>query len=1182
MLAPDLIPHYLGKTPKIVRTRRESSSSKTTSKLQVPKFDASQFKIPALPTPTNENMRFNGFVHGSKTTTNDAHPPRGRSLKTLEISAETLTRHDEEILKWLTAQKLSPEDLAYAGSLDKFDVGDREKLRSIVNDEGFFRRKGLFPPVSSDAARSMSRSDLHQKPSGGHVPEDERPRRSVSRNSQMSLDKTGSDRSSTTLRGQRIDSRNWQTTSSTGILSAWRDICQRQDSLNQNQALNIEKPPLRSRTESIVSSQHEPMLWHEGVSFSQKSEDRPRATPDIDASVIDANEKYWAPIRSFPMPDGPPRDQNERRSTVVAMTTADTRHRRRHSRQASLVRRPRQTSEQPHQRTPRGSRQQTPVSAVSSHRSTSRRPVNAGREGGKAARASVEPEVASVKPIMVDSQVQTTDELMSFLMDEPSAGLPDTPTISKDRRKRPGCFSALDEDMEDIFGPYSDVPLKRTRIEEEDEVLSRPRVTLLREDDEVKKLRAQQREERAAMPPPATIDTSSDKAPLESKIPFGFASANPGLSKGTGPSSTSFKNIESETDESPNLSGLTADKQTNSAILSAPVASTFPANSSLADSGEAIKPASFSFGKPASAPIAKANSPEAPKTFPSFDFGHTPKAPVAETSAASVTEAPKFTFGTTAKVDAKTVVESKPAEEKITSKPFIFGDNTDPKNDTFGQLPAKETTASKPFTFGKSADSSTGTSSAVSSTTPAFGGFSTNNATSGFSFGTSTTPKEVASNTPIGSSQVDTLEPPSTFGDQVNKSTPQFSFGSTSSALPAGNQAQKSASETSKTASPFSFGQTSKDPAASSMSFGVANTAEEPKANSTKSQFNFGSTADTLAGKSEQPATSTFSFGKKDPGSVTQGQDGSTSSFGFGGTKSDMGQVKANAAPSQPAFGGFGFGGAVPVPASTPGFGTATSQPENKAPAFAFGNSEVGNKPAPFSFGNNTTNAGSNAASPAPMFGSPNVAVSGSNGFGSPAPISNTTPAFSFGQTASPAPSMNSFATGAASNNETNVTSSGLFGSKPAQDPAPAFGTTSTSAPSFSFGASAPGTNSGFSFGASNPAANSTTSTNAFAFGQNVNAQNTQPANATPFQFGAQPAAQAGTQPFAFGQPQSGTNSGFNSPAAVSPSIQSAAPGSPNPFNFGAAPAAAPGSGQGGARKIMQPRSRRPRPGAGR
>lgn len=1195
MLAPDLVPHYLGKTPMNVRARRDLLSQVQTQPptFQIPKF-GEQFKIPALPTPE--------LSASSQPERQPAvEPPRGRKMKSLVLNVDTQMRHDDEIVAWLSARRLTPRDLVHLKSLKDVSIDDPDKLRKIMSDNAFFRRKGLFPPMYFDSNQANGENVENAKRPDSTFGKNQDRQRSISHGSAMSGEKAESDRSSITLRGQRLDPRQWQTNSSTGILAAWRDICERQESMDRiNASGTLNGQRRTSRATSEMSIQKEPMLWHEGVSFTKGSSQKDNnlnGASEIEMDASDAGEKYWAPIRSYPVPTGAKGETDVDMKNIASSLKATNTHRRRSSRQPSQVRRQQsQPARSLSQRPSRETRQDTPASVNSSRNSSSRRPVHASRNRSQSRQGSIDPPIVP-KPRMVEAQVQTTDELMSFLKEDPEPVQP-APVVSKDRRKRAGCFSALDEDMEDLFGPYSDVPLKKARLDEQDELLLRPRVALLREDDEVKKLRAQKSAERAAMPPPISLGTLVAPNPTRTSE----------LSLPTATTDNCADQPSSQTVDTTHTSISLAPDST----LSAPAKeakSSGPANdkSSSQDTTAEVK-------------VPEVSAISSSVAAPQFDFAltTTPK----EATVSAGTTMTKIT----ASMESSDAIDSGAAH--VTSS----HDNDSGKFSTDKER--HMLTTSKPtFTFAKGSGGASAPTSfkfgAISGTTvaPPDGPPKDSNSISLPAGGThalgvdDSSPSSATAQEPTAA----TKNAPSSiflFGSKqngiatstVNTKQPN-TFGSTFSNLGSKQDLPTSAAEANSISAPKTTEANS-----SLLAFGAKQTDPAAKTLAPRFQFGQSSSADVAARESTAfapPATINATS------SETQSQDTATNSTFTAvkpeslqtGTGFSFGNLDKKSGSDAKGFGGFGMQptGVNANPTSQFSFAKPSG-----GPSFTFGaqattanNAFGSSSTTKLTFKPNVNTApGSTAPTADTAFGfkAPNT----NTAFGPNAPITNTIETsqetFPFGSAATGSQTNVLGNTSGAPANTTSEQPNAIFGSqigssgslfgniggttKPtsasgsdntAQQPGTAFSfgsvsqTQQPSTSSFRSGAFSAAAAPSFTFGAPNPAP-STFNFNG-GFGANTTpaltkdgpatmAQTSQPA----FQFGAPAAAQPAPQ-FGFGQAQSAPGSGFASPAALSPSIQSAtAPGSPNPFTFNApsGPAATGATG----RKIANPRSR--------
>lgn len=1183
MLAPDLIPHYLGKTPAVVKQRRNSASQRTAPAFRLPKFDASQFKIPELPILEEDDQTRPS--HGSQARLQAAPPPREKQFKSLEVSAEYQSKHDEEAMHWLAVQHLEPKDLVSLTNLHDIKVDDYGKLQEIMGDGGFFRRRGLLPPNRMHFTRITTEDD----------PVMNEDNLSSSHSNVMVPDKSNNDIPSNTLRGRRVTSRNWHTSSSTGILAAWRDICQQEESLAQSESLSIDRPMRsRSRTTSLASVQREPNQWHDDISFSQpETGENLNPVPELDIDVVEAGEKYWAPIRSFPMPPANPDSREKKLDLKRLANHYQSQRHRGHSRQASLARRPRTRptidSTKSRSRVP-DSRPQTPVSAVSSRVSHSRRPVNANRVRETSQQRALEVESPPPKPRMVDSQVQTGDELMSFLQDGPIREQLATPSISKERRKRPGCFSALDEDMEDIFGPYSDIPVKRTKLDDadDDEVLSRPRLPLLREDEAVKTLRAQQAKERASMPPPILAETEISTVKPASTTILVHDQVNSVVPKVLQPDMNLVSGTSSLATKNNHELGEKAQATSKSSITS------------LFSGAMNDPPLSNTSSAKAPGLSQKFESSSQKPSFPKFDFGHTP-VKEGEVVNAAVESVPEFSFGSTS-------TSTMPMISTTMKKPS--SSSTGPPTDATGQEAAGigPASAKSGFRFGDSGESAADATNKSLLKGP-------------FNF-TSTSTPNVSTITELKT--VNSAE-------QSTKAPPKFVFGApaknTSStiepevsqdlpfALASGPKFKSTTIETGAPASGFSFGSpnlTVEKPAVATFSFQGSNAGPgDPSLSANTERAAQDGAADQQQSMVTPSNVPVFSFG------ASQAANPSSASI--------FSLDKQNANKDVlPSFGGFTQNSSekasFPLEAPSQTEDKSSVAVQNKPTAFNFGLATQENKPQSstpsFSFG--ATQQPPTPTTVTPIFGNSSGTTPGSFGH-QPANLGGTIqPVFGVGQTMASASSTTLPGSGFGtfgnvsmkaesgssgsifSNVQTKPETTSLFGStQPPPSAMPGFGMAASSKDvnqvppvAFGFPSSAPpvNQNSPFSFGASPANGNAqlgSTSFSGFGAASTLNAAQTQPQQQqqstgnTPFHFGA--AAQGGpsSQPFVFGQSQTAPNSGFASPAVQSPSIPSATvPGSPNPFTFSAAPGNAAGLGPDGKpRRVLQPRSRRAKGG---
>lgn len=476
-----------------------------------------------------------------------------------------------------------------------------------------------------------------------------------------------------------------------------------------------------------------------------------------------------------------------------------------------------------------------------------------------------------------------------------------------------------------------------------------------------------------------------------------------------------------------------------------------------------------------------ASHTKAPK--PAFSFGELKTnqeltTPAGATSAASDNK-PAFSFG---KPEAATDSSTKPLFSFGGAKPL--GDDKKPSTATapgvsFGKSVSNTTELPRPkFNFGGSQPQS-----GDAPETPVLSGFGSEtkkaDTITGGLFGSK--PSEAAntenkkdeqpknlfgSTTPSFSfGEKKETTPSFSFGSKTSAPTPQFSFGkSTTELKESKDEAVTSTSEASKSSdapkTPISFGTISTPGAISSG----AKEASETKKDNPSSKFSFGAKPASEAPK--------FLFGSKSE---------STPSFSFA-PKTD--QKKESSEPPKFSFGQATMPSTETKPVAEPKLSTPAFSLGNKdtAPSFSFGKEGAGNKDTTsvFSFSSKETtpkpqiSGADTSAKPAFSFGNPS-ALAGAPlapfSFGNAATTpqaNNSTPSFSFGQTANADPALIFGGGGAAPafnfSAPKELTPFGApkeltpFGATPKQ-PA-AFGTTT---PTFGGNTAAP-----FSFGSSN------------------------------------------------------------------------------------------------------------------
>ncbi|ETL49772.1 hypothetical protein L916_00833 [Phytophthora nicotianae] len=424
-------------------------------------------------------------------------------------------------------------------------------------------------------------------------------------------------------------------------------------------------------------------------------------------------------------------------------------------------------------------------------------------------------------------------------------------------------------------------------------------------------------------------------------------------------------------------------------------------SSVAADSKPEVANPAFSFGaasKPPQVP-AKGNTGVTSST-PSFSFGSNSST---TTDKPKETSAPSFSFGATPSTEK--AAEAKPKEMTPPKTGFTFGSSSTtstpaPKPSTgFGQ------TATEPkaptFSFGASV------SSAPATSTPAT---SAPGASTGFTFGQSSTTPAASSAPAFGAAPATSSAPTFGFGSSTAHSTgtstppvpsgpastPAFTFGSSSSAQPASSGFGSSGSTTfgQPPATTSGFGSTSTAFGSSSSGFGSGSSTGFGSSSSAAPSTAFGSSTSTapaapafaFGASSQAPTTSApvgqpaFSFGSSAPAPSGFGAAPAASS-GFGSSASSG--FGAAAAPS-------GFGSSSSAPAfgnqATPAFGSSLPPPTTTFGAPAFG------APAANSFGSGPPSSGFRTPSPTPAFG----AAPGAPAFGA-------APAPAFGAPAAPA-----------------------------------------------------------------------------------------------------------------------------------------------------------------------------------
>lgn len=428
-----------------------------------------------------------------------------------------------------------------------------------------------------------------------------------------------------------------------------------------------------------------------------------------------------------------------------------------------------------------------------------------------------------------------------------------------------------------------------------------------------------------------------------------------------------------------------------------------------------------------------------PNTIPSVETTNPPSS-TNPTTQPPVNSAPTFSFGTPAGPGTSSLFSTPaPLVSSITpASPFIpFGTNNSVKPVDSSAPPTATTlaiTSSAPSSgFGSSLNAST--------TVPGFSFGAPSSKAPSFGASTPTIPAPTQSgfgaapSTGFSFTNATQAKPPATslFGSSTpieNKASAPFSFGQPTTAEPSlfGQTALASTSGQTTTTTPL-FGQA----AATTPLFGQA-----PSSSFGQSSVNtFGASTQATPTFGSNPVQSAPSFGST---SSTFGQPPNQSVFGQAANQSTFGQA---APTSQSAFGQSTFGKpALPAFGQTPTLPTSNLFGQNPTQFGQQTNTATSQAPTAFGQQNTTPSFGQQ---PQNTFGqSSNTTL-----FGQPAPSNQN--GFSFGSTAAPTPSFGQ--------------------SQPTQ-----FGQQSNQPGAFTFGSSAPSTNTNqsaqpFGFGAAQPPA---------------------------------------------------------------------------------------------------------------
>ncbi|BFZ62085.1 hypothetical protein YB2330_003164 [Saitoella coloradoensis] len=1131
-LAPALAPHYVGHTPYAARRRTDavsdrSKTSQANDKPTQPKFEFPTQNlrapvIPAEPSPT----------FGATT-----------SLTSLTIAPETWARRDAETLEWISSLGLNLQKLANGTERLRNRGGwaDKEKFERLMkDDEGFFERQGLRQRAAPETMelRTHSRTPSlrptpYQNPKHGHQ-------------RQISLADPR----------LQLDPAKWPRNTTAGILAAWREICRRQELIAAEEA----------EQDQVKFSQFGGE--DNGSAEARGDGERPAAQGQMERGMTLIHENVRFPRGKTSTPASS-------KGAAAQEYDEDKKNKKKEKKEKKDVKIDHQKMEDGEQQTAETQEEEQKTKEKEPDAPMKDTEVQTEDKAEDKAEAAPEASMEDA-PVANEAEAPATDNKKRAA--SPSFDLPSPKhtgvVIPKERRRRAGCFSALDEDLDEMFGPEpelpakkkikpsinvgAETPLKRT-VEESGFT---PRVPLLRDDPAVEEANKKATAARfssfgaaaAALPkegppklaekpaettaPTFSFGNAEKKAEAEAPKPatapsFNFGGASVVADKPTG---------EPKKDTAPSFSfGKPEEKKVDAPAAAAAATFSFgkPAEEKK---DEVLKPAaaapSFSFGAPKmdAAPAA----PNTASTTPTFAFGGAAVAPAAEKKdAPAAAPVPTFSFGAASKS-----AEDKPAAPAASS--FAFGAPV-PKP---AEEPKKDNSPAFGFGAPVVAPAESTNKRSADSDEPA-----AKKSTGGFSFSNTSTISPFGAVNGVGTA--DAAKPsPFAFGapktdaaPAAASTTPTFAFGSTAAAK----------SEEKKDAAPAAgglFGASTAAPAAGAFNFGAAPAAAPAKPAAAAPSFSFGAPAATSATEAPKPAAGGFNFGAPAAaapatdaakplifGSSTttvadskpaSGLFGSTTTAGTGGSTLFGSTAAPGAEAPKPAFGGFGSTTSA-APASTGGF--AGFGQSNTAPAPAAAPASGGS----FTFGSNT-------GSTTPAFGATNSA-----------PATNV-----FGQstTAAPAAPAATGGFGFGANNNNALAAGGFnFG---ANNAAP--GTPVVQAAGFNF--NAPGSP------APVPAATG------FGFGNNAAPQSPAPAAAQPFAFGT-PASAPANGGFQFGagtpaQPQQPQTPGggsmfqFGGPNTPGTPGAGAAPGGGNLFSVGSA---GPQDQQSG-RKIAPARGR--------
>ncbi|OLL26538.1 Nucleoporin nup124 [Neolecta irregularis DAH-3] len=1036
--------------------------------------------------------------------------------KSFQITAETYARRDAETLKWLGSHGLSLRSLLSDETPPLEHHADIERFQNLRLDLDFLDRQGLQSGPMKSKPNGVSKAESSFLPTAP---------------SKISHAIPPPDLTDPRL---HLDPVEWPRSTGPQILAAWKEVCRRWEIICREEKSRNQFDQSHYRHRRSASAM--PILIKAPAPTTIAEEDHGEITS------LQERRKRSRQISN----ESPPRKRKAGNS--VARTR----------RAASEVPTSSKTMEPPKPKT---------------RRRINTLPPPSPQQVDESAKISKQPSSAeqymssNLAPIAdTKSAPSTSQKVVAFF---------DVSMIPEARKKRPGFFSAREEDLDEIFGPMQDIemenehPRKKTKMIVDESTISKsPDKIKAREVDMSWEngSTALDSPSKFGFKPrvPALRDSATSSS--TSTLLFGIPKDNTELPKVNGQSTPALFGGEKTTAPSIQFATFSPENNQVSAVLKKDNAPTlFVAPAQLEEKTQSTSEHAIIFSSGTTHAPEPQKKSEVPVKLPAFTFGATkPSEDKPETPSFFDTKmpnspaekkddsVPKFSFGSTASSSIAeqttnppvpsfgNTVETKINADAVSSFNFGTPAKTDhqPKTNGFSftapatSQPEKEETP-KPFSFSVGAQP-----------------LSHDAATSSFSLGTNLSANgstdEIAKDTPIAA----------------------FSFG----------YLTKQPDMPSATASPFRF---PKKDTTAAPSFFSAPKQEEKPASSLLS-----SAATAVIEKATNPfgftgppaGAASFAFGMSDQAKKV---DPARTQLAFGATHT---QVPGNAGETDMDMDGQNLGGHSP----------ATNNEPSKPSGFAFGTATTTEtKPVVttngFSWGISTTEKKDEAPKPNTTFSSGNSLIAPQNPFGAPGASTQfgqgneTKKSFNFGPTNNETPKP-SFSFGNNDAVKTANTNTFAFGNIP---------TPTESKSDFSFGSNNFGSNNSTTFGQSTNTLSNTVVPVFGATNSNPVAQN----NGFSFNFGG------GSTPPVFGAPQQqqaapsqlnfSTTPSFNFGTSTSGvSNQPTTPTTPGQSNsqfvLGAAPAPTPGfsfnigapgnaaASPGGGRKIAPMKSRRP------